>query len=173
LEEHGRRLEADRGYAEEKKVTLPRELNSACRRNEGHPDYFCDDMDLTIDIITGRLRKRLKVLLDIYHADQRQGDDFASSNTTNTSAISRPQSAGTTTIRRSTRHHASYRRTKYEGFVGQGSSSKRATRTSLRKARGLRRLNRLRSTPAQTDEAQGKLSLALSRVTGACSLPLP
>jgi len=64
------------GYAEEKRVTLCLEmLNSRVPiEMKGHPDYFCDDMDLTIDIIKQVGSPRLKVLFDIYHVQIMQGD---------------------------------------------------------------------------------------------------
>jgi hydroxypyruvate isomerase len=64
------------GYAEEKKVTLCLEhLNSRVPiEMKGHPDYFCDDMDLTIDIVKQVGSPRLKVLFDIYHVQIMQGD---------------------------------------------------------------------------------------------------
>jgi len=64
------------GFAEEKKVTLCLEmLNSRVDvEMKGHPDYFCDDMDLTIDIIKQVGSPRLKVLFDIYHVQIMQGD---------------------------------------------------------------------------------------------------
>ncbi len=41
------------GYAEEKKVTLCLEmLNSrVATEMKGHPDYFCDSVELSIDIL--------------------------------------------------------------------------------------------------------------------------
>jgi hydroxypyruvate isomerase len=67
------------GYAEGKKVTLALEmLNSRVPvEMKGHPDYFCDDMDLTIDIIKQVGSPRLKVLFDIYHVQIMQGDVIA------------------------------------------------------------------------------------------------
>jgi hydroxypyruvate isomerase len=67
------------GYAEEKKVTLALEmLNSRVPvEMKGHPDYFCDDMDLTIDIIKQVGSPRLKVLFDVYHVQIMQGDVIA------------------------------------------------------------------------------------------------
>ncbi len=64
------------GYAEEKQVTLCLEhLNSRVDvEMKGHPDYFCDDMDLTIDIIKQVGSPRLKVLFDIYHVQIMHGD---------------------------------------------------------------------------------------------------
>lgn len=64
------------GYAEEKKVTLCLEmLNSRVDiEMKGHPDYFCDDMDLTIDILKQVGSPRAKVLFDIYHVQIMQGD---------------------------------------------------------------------------------------------------
>ena len=64
------------GHAERKNVTLCLEmLNSRVPvEMKGHPDYFCDDMDLTIDIIKQVGSPRLKVLFDIYHVQIMQGD---------------------------------------------------------------------------------------------------
>lgn len=64
------------GYAEEKKVTLCLEhLNSRVDvEMKGHPDYFCDDMDLTVDIVKQIGSPRLKVLFDIYHVQIMHGD---------------------------------------------------------------------------------------------------
>lgn len=64
------------GYAEEKQVTLCLEhLNSRVDvEMKGHPDYFCDDMDLTVDIVRQVGSPRLKVLFDIYHVQIMHGD---------------------------------------------------------------------------------------------------
>lgn len=64
------------GYAEEKNVTLCLEhLNSRVPiEMKGHPDYFCDDMELTVDIIKQVGSPRLKVLFDIYHVQIMHGD---------------------------------------------------------------------------------------------------
>ncbi|MCE9605119.1 MAG: TIM barrel protein [Planctomycetia bacterium] len=64
------------GYAEEKKVTLCLEmLNSRVDvEMKGHPDYFCDDMDQSIEIVKQVGSPRMKVLFDIYHVQIMQGD---------------------------------------------------------------------------------------------------
>jgi hydroxypyruvate isomerase len=64
------------GYAETKKVTLCLEmLNSRVDvEMKGHPDYFCDDIDLTVDICKRVGSERMKVLFDIYHVQIMHGD---------------------------------------------------------------------------------------------------
>lgn len=64
------------GYAERKKVTLCLEmLNSRVNvEMKGHPDYFCDDIDQTVEICRRVGSERLKVLFDIYHVQIMQGD---------------------------------------------------------------------------------------------------
>ena len=64
------------GHAEEKKVTLCLEmLNSRVRENmKGHPDYFCDDMERTVEVCRRVGSERLKVLFDIYHVQIMHGD---------------------------------------------------------------------------------------------------
>lgn len=64
------------GHAERRRVTLCLEmLNSRVAENmKGHPDYFCDDMDRTINIIKAVGSERLKVLFDIYHVQIMNGD---------------------------------------------------------------------------------------------------
>jgi hydroxypyruvate isomerase len=64
------------GYAEQKKVTVCLEmLNSRVSENmKGHPDYFCDDIDLAVDICRQVGSERVKVLFDIYHVQIMQGD---------------------------------------------------------------------------------------------------
>ena len=64
------------GYAEEKKVTLCLEmLNSRVDVNmKGHPDYFCDDMERSVEICRRVASDRLKVLFDIYHVQIMHGD---------------------------------------------------------------------------------------------------
>jgi hydroxypyruvate isomerase len=64
------------GYAEEKNVTLCLEhLNSRVPiEMKGHPDYFCDDLELTVDIVKQVGSPRLKVLFDIYHVQIMHGD---------------------------------------------------------------------------------------------------
>ena len=64
------------GYAEKKKVTLCLEmLNSKVHiEMKGHPDYFCDDMERSIDICRQIGSQRMKVLFDIYHVQIMHGD---------------------------------------------------------------------------------------------------
>jgi hydroxypyruvate isomerase len=64
------------GYAEQKKVTLCIEmLNSRVHINmKGHPDYFCDNIDRTVDICKQISSERVKVLFDIYHVQIMHGD---------------------------------------------------------------------------------------------------
>jgi hydroxypyruvate isomerase len=64
------------GYAEEKKVTLCLEmLNSrVATEMKGHPDYFCDSVELSIDILKQVGSPRLKLLFDIYHVQIMHGD---------------------------------------------------------------------------------------------------
>jgi hydroxypyruvate isomerase len=64
------------GYAEKKKVTLCLEmLNSRVHIDmKGHPDYFCDNIDATVDICRQISSERMKVLFDIYHVQIMHGD---------------------------------------------------------------------------------------------------
>lgn len=64
------------GFAEEKKVTVCLEmLNSRVDVSmKGHPDYFCDDIDLSVDICKQVGSERVKVLFDIYHVQIMHGD---------------------------------------------------------------------------------------------------
>jgi hydroxypyruvate isomerase len=64
------------GHAEKKKVTLCLEmLNSRVNiEMKGHPDYFCDDIDRTVEICKRVGSERLKVLFDIYHVQIMHGD---------------------------------------------------------------------------------------------------
>jgi len=63
-------------FAEEKKVTLCIEmLNSRVNFTmKGHPDYFCDSMERTVDICRQIGSPRCKVLFDIYHVQIMHGD---------------------------------------------------------------------------------------------------
>lgn len=63
-------------FAEEKKVTLCIEmLNSRVDVTmKGHPDYFCDSMERTIEICRRIGSPRCKVLFDIYHVQIMHGD---------------------------------------------------------------------------------------------------
>jgi hydroxypyruvate isomerase len=67
------------GYAEEKKVTLCLEmLNSKVNvEMKGHPDYFCDDIERSVDICRQIGSERMKVLFDIYHVQIMHGDVIA------------------------------------------------------------------------------------------------
>ena len=62
--------------AEEKKVTLCLEmLNSRVATNmKGHPDYFCDSIERTVEICRRVGSPRLKVLFDLYHVQIMHGD---------------------------------------------------------------------------------------------------
>ena len=64
------------GYAEKKKVTLCLEmLNSRVNiEMKGHPDYFCDDLDRSVEICKRVGSERLTVLFDIYHVQIMHGD---------------------------------------------------------------------------------------------------
>jgi len=64
------------GYAEEKKVTLCLEmLNSkVAEEMKGHPDYFCDDIERSVDVCRLAGSERVKVLFDIYHVQIMHGD---------------------------------------------------------------------------------------------------
>lgn len=64
------------GYAEQKKVTLCLEmLNSRVAENmKGHPDYFCDDMERSVEVCRRIGSERMKVLFDFYHVQIMHGD---------------------------------------------------------------------------------------------------
>jgi len=66
-------------FAEEKKVTVCLEmLNSRVDVNmKGHPDYFCDDIDHSVEICKQVASERVKVLFDIYHVQIMHGDVIA------------------------------------------------------------------------------------------------
>ena len=65
--------------AEQRKVTVALEmLNSKVNvEMKGHPDYFCDNMDVSIDILKAVGSERVKVLFDIYHVQIMHGDVIA------------------------------------------------------------------------------------------------
>jgi hydroxypyruvate isomerase len=67
------------GFAEEKKVTLCLEmLNSRVATNmKGHPDYFCDDIERSVEVCRRVGSERMKVLFDIYHVQIMHGDVIA------------------------------------------------------------------------------------------------
>jgi hydroxypyruvate isomerase len=62
--------------AEEKKVTVCVEmLNSRVDiQMKGHPDYFCDDMERTVEICRQVGSKHVAVLFDLYHVQIMHGD---------------------------------------------------------------------------------------------------
>lgn len=64
------------GVAEKKKVTLCLEmLNSRVATNmKGHPDYFCDDIERSVEVCRRVGSERMKVLFDIYHVQIMHGD---------------------------------------------------------------------------------------------------
>ena len=64
------------GHAERKKVTVCLEmLNSRVNiEMKGHPDYFCDDIDRSVEICRQVSSERVKVLFDIYHVQIMHGD---------------------------------------------------------------------------------------------------
>jgi hydroxypyruvate isomerase len=64
------------GYAEQKKVTLCLEmLNSRVATTmKGHPDYFCDDIERSVEVCRRISSERMKVLFDIYHVQIMHGD---------------------------------------------------------------------------------------------------
>ncbi len=67
------------GYAEKKNVTLCLEmLNSRVNiEMKGHPDYFCDNMERSVEVCRRIGSPRMKVLFDIYHVQIMQGDIIA------------------------------------------------------------------------------------------------
>jgi hydroxypyruvate isomerase len=67
------------GHAEAKQVTVCLEmLNSrVAAEMKGHPDYFCDDIDLSVEICKQVSSERVKVLFDIYHVQIMHGDVIA------------------------------------------------------------------------------------------------
>ena len=64
------------GHAEKKKVTLCLEMlnTRVAVEMKGHPDYFCDDIELTVEICKRVSSERVKVLFDIYHVQIMHGD---------------------------------------------------------------------------------------------------
>jgi hydroxypyruvate isomerase len=67
------------GHAERKRVTLLLEmLNSRVSTpGKGHPDYFCDQVERTIEVCRRVGSPRLKLLFDIYHVQVMEGDVIA------------------------------------------------------------------------------------------------
>jgi hydroxypyruvate isomerase len=66
-------------HAENKKVTVCLEmLNSRVNITmKGQPDYYCDDIDASVDICKQVSSARVKVLFDIYHVQIMHGDIIA------------------------------------------------------------------------------------------------
>ena len=64
------------GHAEKKKVTLCLEmLNSRVNiEMKGHPDYFCDSMERSVEIVKRIGSPRMKILFDLYHVQIMHGD---------------------------------------------------------------------------------------------------
>jgi len=64
------------GQAERKKVTLCLEmLNSRVNiEMKGHPDYFCDKIEMAAEICKRVGSERMKILFDIYHVQIMEGD---------------------------------------------------------------------------------------------------
>ncbi len=67
------------GHAEKRKVTLCLEmLNSRVNiEMKGHPDYFCDKIEMAVEICKRIASERVKVLFDIYHVQIMEGDLIA------------------------------------------------------------------------------------------------
>ena len=64
------------GQAEKKKVTLCLEvLNSRVNiEMKGHPDYFCDRLEMGVEVCRQIASERMKLLFDIYHIQIMEGD---------------------------------------------------------------------------------------------------
>jgi hydroxypyruvate isomerase len=64
------------GVAERRRVTLCLEmLNSRVTENmKGHPDYFCDSIERSVEVCRRVGSERLKVLFDLYHVQIMHGD---------------------------------------------------------------------------------------------------
>ncbi|HEV2971590.1 MAG TPA: TIM barrel protein [Pirellulales bacterium] len=67
------------GYAEARNVTLCLEmLNSRVNiEMKGHPDYFCDKIEMAVEVCKRIGSPRMKVLFDIYHVQIMEGDIIA------------------------------------------------------------------------------------------------
>jgi len=44
---------------------------------KGHPDYFCDDMERSVEVCRRISSERMKILFDIYHVQIMHGDVIA------------------------------------------------------------------------------------------------
>jgi len=64
------------GHAEKKKVTICLEmLNSRVNiEMKGHPDYFCNKIEMAVEVCKQISSERMKVLFDIYHVQIMEGD---------------------------------------------------------------------------------------------------
>jgi hydroxypyruvate isomerase len=63
-------------HAEKRKVTVCLEMLNS-RVNifmKGHPDYFCDKIEMAADVCRRVGSERMKILFDIYHVQIMQGD---------------------------------------------------------------------------------------------------
>ena len=67
------------GHAEKKKVNVCLEmLNSRVAiEMKGHPDYFCDKIEMAVEVCRRIGSERMKVLFDIYHVQIMEGDLIA------------------------------------------------------------------------------------------------
>src|SRR5438445_13821900 len=67
------------GYAEKNKLNICLEmLNSRVNiEMKGHPDYFCDKIELAADVCKRVGSERMKILFDIYHVQIMEGDLIA------------------------------------------------------------------------------------------------
>jgi len=67
------------GHAERRKVTLCLEMlnTRVAVEMKGHPDYFCDRIELAVEVCKRIASERMKVLFDIYHVQIMQGDVIA------------------------------------------------------------------------------------------------
>jgi hydroxypyruvate isomerase len=66
-------------HAEKQKVTVCLEmLNSRVNvEMKGHPDYFCDKIEMAVEVCKRVGSERVKVLFDIYHVQIMEGDIIA------------------------------------------------------------------------------------------------
>jgi len=64
------------GHAEKKKINVCLEmLNSRVNiEMKGHPDYFCDKIELAAEVCKRIGSERMKILFDIYHVQIMEGD---------------------------------------------------------------------------------------------------
>src|SRR6266481_838338 len=64
------------GHAEKKKINVCLEmLNSRVNITmKGHPDYFCDKIEMAVEVCKRVASERMKVLFDIYHVQIMEGD---------------------------------------------------------------------------------------------------